>query len=137
MYKITVIRDRPDFRVFIDLLYSQEHNVDTDGDAIPVNSRNWTYLYIKDRMSDDPSVEIVAQHNDLSTFEVKSKSKKLAELTAIYLFDSCGSAIEYDGKPLDKTVIDELHREYDKELTKAQNSIWHRSTDKTPYPNLE
>jgi len=136
MYKITVTKNRPDFRVFIELLYSQEHNVDTDGDAIRVNSRSWTYLYIKDRMSDDPSDVIEAQDNDPSTFRVESESKKLAELTAIYLFDYCGSSIEYDGEKLDGAVIDELRRKYAKEISQAQSSIWHRSTDKTPYPNL-
>ena len=137
MYQITVIRNRPDFRVFIELLYSQEHNVDTDGDSEPVNSRAWTYLYMKDRMSNDPSVIIEAQHNGPLTFAVKSKSKKLAELTAIYLLDYCGSAIKYDEEELDNSAIEALREKYAKELKKAQNSIWHHSTDEKPYPNLD
>lgn len=54
MYTVTIVRDRPDFRCFLDLLYGTGRDVDTDGDSFPVSSRSWTYFYVKDRESEDP-----------------------------------------------------------------------------------
>lgn len=44
MFTVTVRKPRPDFRVFIDLLFGPGWNVDTDGDADPVWSRDWREL---------------------------------------------------------------------------------------------
>ena len=52
MHTISVIGDRPDFRVFVDLLFGAEHNVDSDGNSCPFNSRAWTCLYISDRIGE-------------------------------------------------------------------------------------
>ena len=82
MYRVTVDRDRPDFRVFIDLLYGADRNVDTEGNSIPVNSRTWTYLYIKDRESDEPSMEISLNTGKPETFDVSSRAPRLQELAA-------------------------------------------------------
>lgn len=60
MFTLTVRKPRPDFRVFIDLLFGPGRNVDTDGDADPVWSRDWRELSITDRESDAPTVEIHA-----------------------------------------------------------------------------
>ena len=60
MYKVRITNARPDFRVFIDLLYNRARDVDTDGDSEPANSRNWTNLYIKDRESNDSAINIIA-----------------------------------------------------------------------------
>jgi hypothetical protein len=35
-------------------------NVDTEGDSVPVSSRDWTSLYIADRETDNFFVEIEA-----------------------------------------------------------------------------
>ena len=64
MFIVKVNQSRPDFRVFIDLLYGYGHNVDTDGDSFRPESREWKYLYIKDRESDEPPVSIMHAHND-------------------------------------------------------------------------
>jgi len=47
IYKVKIENERLDFRVFIDLLYGQNKNIDSDGDSNPVYSRNWTDLYVK------------------------------------------------------------------------------------------
>ena len=136
-YKVKVVKKRPDYRVFIDLLYGFEHNVDTDGDSIPVNSRSWTFLYIKDRMSNEPFVLINVENLDTSMFEIKSASKRLEELSALYLFEYCGSSIEHDGEKIRRETILKMKEIYQTELDRAYSSIWHYSSDKTPYPNLE
>jgi hypothetical protein len=135
MHRVTVDRDRPDFRAFIDLLYGAGRNVDTDGDSDPVNSRTWSYLYIADRESDDPELVIGALEEAPHIFEVKSKSQRLEELSALYLFLYCGVAIS-DTQPLDEERIHELKAKYSTELGRAESAVWHRSSSKKPYPNV-
>ena len=136
-YQVQVAKNRPDFRVFIDLLYGFEHNVDTDGDSMPVNSREWTFLYIKDRMSQESSVWITGEKSIPAIFEIKSESRRLEELSALYLFEYCGSQMEHDGEVIQVDSIPGLREQYQTELSRAYHSIWHHSNDKNPYPNLE
>lgn len=136
MYKVKIIGDRPDFRVFIDLLYGIDRNVDTEGNSNPVNSRKWTDLYIKDRESEDPYVEIVISEDDESFFEVDSKSEYLEELASLYLLEYCGSEIKKGDYQLSKNDIDDLNNKYLKQLNRARESVWHSSNDENPYPNF-
>lgn len=135
MYAVTVVSDRPDFRCFLDLLYGSDRNVDTEGDSYRVNSRTWKYLYVKDRESDDPWVEIQASELDGSIFNVLSESSRLEELAALYLFLTCGSTISSQDKEFDQASVQELSEKYSIELDRAHGSIWHFSTDDSPYPS--
>jgi hypothetical protein len=136
VHTVKVVRDRPDFRAFIDLLYGPNRNVDTDGDSNPVSSRAWSFLYVADRESDDPCVEIHASDDDPAVFVVDSVSSKLEELAALYLFLICGESIRSSGKPIGQTEIDALRDKYRAELNRANGSIWHQSSTESPYPNL-
>ena len=136
MIRVQISGERPDFRVFIDLLYSDGRNVDTDGDSNLVWSRVWTDLYIKDRESSDPFVEISASSENPNLFEVISESERLEELASIYLFDYCGVSIEKDDKKFDAVEIDRLKDKYSDEINRANESIWHKSSENNPYPNL-
>lgn len=135
MHQIHVSRPRPDFRVFIDLLYGAGHDVDTDGDANAVNSRSWTELYIKDRHSDDPAVRIDADAGNPAQFRVQSASARLEQLAALYLFLYCGDSLAADGAELDETAIATLKLRYAAELQRAEAAVWHQSSDERPYPN--
>ncbi|WP_248739025.1 hypothetical protein [Pseudomonas sp. MWU12-2029] len=134
MYTVTVVSERPDFRCFLDLLYGPGRNVDTDGNSYPVNSRSWTYLYVKDRESDDPYIEIEASEVDVSRFTVQSDSPRLEVLCALYLYLTCGGAISSSDQALDTAAIEILSDRYSAELSRAHGSIWHQSTDAAPYP---
>ncbi|MEM8675124.1 MAG: hypothetical protein AAGF83_14805 [Cyanobacteria bacterium P01_G01_bin.67] len=136
MYQVTVIKSRPDFRVFIDLLCSCNKNVGTEGNSTPVNSRFWTDLYICDRESDDPEIQIYLPQYSDNVFEIKSESKDLEELAALYLFLYCGNKICTDGKILEAHVVKRLKAKYSLQLLRAEQSIWHHSSDSNPYPNL-
>lgn len=133
MYTVTVVSERPDFRCFLDLLYGPGRNVDTDGDSYPVNSRSWTYLYVKDRESDDPYIEIHASEVDVSRFTVQSDSSRLDALAALYLYLTCGGSISSSDQALDKAAIEMLCDRYSVELCRAHGSIWHQSADNAPY----
>lgn len=134
MHYVNIISDRPDFRAFIDLLYGHGRNVDTDGDADSVSSREWTWLYLKDRQSADPAVTISADKQNPATFQVQSASPRLEELTALYLFRHCGRSLRTDEQPLHDAEVEELERRYGAELQRASSSIWHQSTLNNPFP---
>jgi hypothetical protein len=135
MYKVHVIGERPDFRVFLDLLYGRIQNVDTEGNSNPVNSRNWTDLYIKDREGSDPSVEIIVSLENSNLFEIDSKASKLEEIVSIYLFEYCGCIIFRENRMLNAQEIENLKIKYSAALNRARFSTWHNSTHDNPYPN--
>jgi hypothetical protein len=135
MYKVHVIGDRPDFRVFLDLLYDQMQNVDTEGDSIPVNSRKWTNLYIKDREGADSSVEITVSLENSNLFEIDSVTSKLEEIVSIYLFEYCGCSILHKNRTLGTQEIEDLKIKYSAALNRANLSIWNNSSHDNPYPN--
>jgi hypothetical protein len=136
MYQIKVDKNPPDFRVFIDLLYGENHNVDTDGNSYPVNSRLWTYLYISDRESHDAPVTILVKQSNPNIFEVKSKSQELETLAALYLFLYCGTSIAFNDRELEQKEIEILKQRYTGQLQRAEKAIWHESSDQRPYPNI-
>ena len=86
MFKVIVKKERPDFRVFIDLLFGTNSNVDAEGDSNPVNCRGWRDLYLKDRAVEDSEVEIYAENGDPLQFKIESKFETLEELASIDLF---------------------------------------------------
>ncbi|WP_284428341.1 hypothetical protein [Acidovorax sp. SUPP950] len=136
MHIVKIDRERPDFRVFIDLLFGPGWEVDTEGNAHPVNSRTWTSLYMADRTRKEPSVTIEASEDDPELFEVESASTRLEELAALYLFLCSGSAIVAPDGALSDARRVSLQASYSAELQRAAQALWHQSSDSNPYPNL-
>ncbi|MDP2596562.1 hypothetical protein [Alteromonas stellipolaris] len=136
MIKVLVREPRPDFRVFIDLLFGRGRNVDSEGDAFPVFSREWRDLYLKDRESEEPAVEIYAEETSPLIFEIKSESSRLEELAALYLYLYCGYSISKDKDYLADDIVSVLKDKYLRELEMANCSIWHKSSESNPYPNI-
>jgi hypothetical protein len=137
MFTVTVRKPRPDFRVFIDLLFGPGWNVDTDGDADPVWSRDWRELSITGRESDASTVEIYAAADDPTRFEIKSNSTPLAELAALYLYSYCGEALERDGVAVRLDEYQRLIERYADQLARADLAFWHRSSEDVPFPGLD
>jgi hypothetical protein len=135
MHTVEIDRDRPDFRVLVDLLYGHGRNVDTEGNSYPVNSRTWTELYIKNRESNDPAVDIALREGAPATFEITSGSSRLEELAALYLCIFCGQSLSHEGVYLPPERISQLRTTYAMELARAEASVWHQSSDAYPYPN--
>ena len=132
MYQVVIIKSRPDFRVIIDLVFGTNRNVDSEGNSNPVYSREWTNLYIKDRESESPSIEIAAEN---SIFSIESESANFEELVALYLFLYCGSKISCNGESLGGEYIEKLKLKYITQLGVAEKSVWHQSSSSCPYPN--
>jgi hypothetical protein len=132
MHQVDIVKERPDFRVFIDLLFGPGRNVDTEGDSSPVNSRTWSCLFIKDRENNSPHVEI--ERVDDRLFQVDSASTDFEELVALYLFLFCGKNIKANGELLNEIQIELLKEKYERHLQRAESSTWHHSSDINPYP---
>ncbi|BBP85099.1 hypothetical protein PHLH8_47410 [Pseudomonas sp. Pc102] len=135
MYLVEINQNRPDFRVFIDLLYGARRDVDTDGDANPVYSRTWTHLYLADRESDDPPVDISELEGRPGVYVVESESERLMQLCALYLFMKCGSSLVQNSHALTVDEISALKARYSLELSRADAALWHASSADLPYPN--
>jgi len=118
MHTVRVNDDRPDFRVFIDLVYGHGRNVDTEGDSFPVHSREWTELYVKDRESDDLSFEIYADDCDPGIFVVTSHAVATEELVALYLFDDSGSTLMREHALIDPAGLEGLRLKYNVQLAR-------------------
>jgi len=133
LHIVNVTGPRPDFRVFISLLYGDRRKVYTDGDFFPVHTRNWSWLHLQDHESEGPSIDIYSpEYSD--SFEVTSESPRLAELAAYYLFEYCGDSIQTKGKMLSDGEIATLSWKYLTELERARESVWHQSSDRNPNP---
>lgn len=133
VYTVTVVSDRPDFRCFLDLLYGPGREVDSDGDANPVYSRSWTFLYARARENEAPCVEIFASGAGDGAFTIQSDSARLEELAALYLFLTSGDAISCSGQPLDQAAIERLCETYSVELGRADDSVWHETYRSSQY----
>lgn len=122
---------RPDFRTFLHLAYGIEANVDTDGDAKPVYTREWTYLYM--RLREDGAKPVRAEAVDGDWWAVESDDAALAEVVALYLFEVCGAAIERDGHSVAPETVAAAREAHARALKRAQGSPWHRSCEDDPY----
>lgn len=136
MLTVTVCKPRPDHRVFGDLLFGPGRNLDSDGDADPVWSRNWRDLYLKDRESARAKVEIYAPDDRPTVFEIISEDIELAELAALYLYLYCGQMIERDGISVGQNELSTLKVKYTEQLARAEKAVWHKSSEQNPFPNL-
>lgn len=129
---------RPDWRAFLTLAYGAEADVDTDGDAIPVHTRNWTWLYmrLRQRGACRLEMELVDEDEDPRLWRVRSMDESLAEVVALYLLETCGSEIALGGARIGPDALAAGRRRHAEALSRARGSIWHRSSERQPYPNL-
>lgn len=132
---------RPDYRTLISFLWSDFHNVDSDGDSFNPASREWTCLYLQNREKEEEFVEI-AKVGEPVFLHVVSPFRSIALGIAYFLVHwSSGEIFEANSdEPLDqKLVIDELEATFDllTRIERAEHSIWNHSTLDNPYPNLK
>lgn len=137
MFKVKANRDRPDFRVLIDLLFGPGRNVDTSGNCKFPSDRSWTDVYIRDRESDAPSVKAWV-HEDYwdeddncleLVFHVESCDTETEEAVAIYLYGYCGEYISTETDRLTDDQISRLRQKHAEKLQRANESNWHSTVD--------
>lgn len=135
MHSVKINRNRPDFRVFIELLYGPNWNVDSDGNSIPVWSRTWTRLYLADRKGGSHPVVISPSDDEPAVLCVESQSQDLEELAAVYLHHYSGSEIVKDSVLLSADQVATLKARFTSEIARADSARWHKSSAENPYPS--
>ena len=84
--------ERPDYRQVIAFLWSEDQDVDSDGDSYPASSRTWTELTLITRDERQERVDVDLCSDNPIVLEVRSEKRSLAARVAYLLAKStCGS----------------------------------------------
>ena len=131
---------RPDFRLVVAFLWSEMHNVDSEGDSYNPASRDWTELYLKNREVPSEVVDIHPLQTAPLIIAIESESESLAARIAYFLARETNGQVagqdgEYGAYEGLRTL---LGARFDVEaaIRRADISIWRRATLENPYPNL-
>jgi hypothetical protein len=124
----------------ITLLWSEMHNVDSDGDSHNPASREWTWLYLKDRAHPQDIVEIHPVELEPLLLAVDSEQPTLAARVAFFLAREANGevAIEPGAFSSPDSLLPHLGVDFDhaEACRRADRSVWRSATEENPYPNL-
>jgi hypothetical protein len=131
---------RPDFRLVVSFLWSEMHDVDSDGNSFNPASRDWTELYLANREMPSEVVDVYPLHANPLILVVESTSASLAARTAFFLArETHGEVAGQEGRygPYE-SLRSLLGEDFDlaAALDRADTSVWRRATLEHPYPNL-
>ena len=99
---------RPAFTVVIAFLWSDGHNVDTEGNSYDPASRSWTELYIGNRECEEEFVEVFPQDEDapLLVLCVTSDHDEIAARVAWFLTtETAGTVAETPAGPFQSADV--------------------------------
>ena len=141
-FLVRITGPRPDFRTVISFLWSDFHEVDSDGDSYNPASRTWTDLYLENRENEHETVDVTKEEEEPLVLRVTSPSRSIALGVAYFLVHwASGEILDAESRmPIkEKVVTDELESTFDllTRVERAEQSIWNHSTLEKPYPNLK
>ena len=139
-FQLSNLGERPDFRIVITFLWSECHNVDSDGDADNPASRSWTRLYCRDRSSPFASFVIGPIATDPLVLGLESEDPNIAARVALFLHRETGCDVRLDGKLVEAgELIERCGKDFDLDeaFSRSSNSVWRKSSLDNPYPNLD
>ena len=138
--KVKVNSERPDFRVFATYFFGDDlYNYDSDGNSIPVTSKNWTELYMRSRQNKDLCFEIWKTNDNPLIFEVSSEKLETANIIAYFLArETKGEILDEENNiiPIENLIEKMGDFNLTERLKLADKSIWRKATEENPYPNL-
>ncbi|ATA89153.1 hypothetical protein CAPN001_13090 [Capnocytophaga stomatis] len=138
--KVQINEQRPDFRVFKAFFFGDDfHNCDSDGDASPVYSRNWTELYMRSR-ENKQWFDIQCIEKDNLIFEITSDTEENVYQIAYFLAkETNGTILNDENQIINKDNMFSKMGNFNLEerLHLAEKSIWRKSSKENPYPNLQ
>ncbi|QHT70253.1 hypothetical protein GXP67_28190 [Rhodocytophaga rosea] len=143
-YKIKVLINgpRPDFRLLKSFIWSDFHNIDSDGNSFNPASRDWTELYIASRENKNEVIDINPININPLILEIKASSEILGNKAAYFLAKETSGQVMYQEETrlndadflLDKLGIDFNIQDA---LEMSKRSVWRKSSLENPYPNLK
>jgi hypothetical protein len=92
---VSAPQERPDFRLVQTFLWSDEQNVDSDGNAHNPASHDWTELYMANRDDDAESFDVSPIQQEPLILAVESRSRNLAARVAYFLALQIGGQISF------------------------------------------
>lgn len=138
--KVKINSKRPDFRVFASYFFGDDlYNYDSEGNSIPVTSKNWTELYMTSRQYSDLSFEIRPINEDPLILEVSSEKAENANIVAYFLArETKGEILNESNEIISLNCLIEKMGDFNlqERLSLADKSIWRKTTEANPYPNL-
>lgn len=132
--------ERPDFRQVIAFLWSEDQDVDSDGDSYPASSRTWTELTLITRNEPEERVDVDPCSDNPLVLQVVSEKRSLAARVAYLLAKhTCGAVGRSPDGPFDEpdSVKAEVGADFDLDAaqTRFYNTKYARSTLENPYPD--
>jgi hypothetical protein len=131
---------RPDFRLVVTFLWSEMHNVDSDGNSLNPASKDWTELYLMNREKRLEVVQVYPLQEKPLILVVESEVVYFAARTAFFLArETNGDIIDQEGRCCSYEVLcSQLGEGFDvvEALRRADASVWRQATLEHPYPNL-
>ena len=132
--------ERPDYRQVIAFLWSEDYDVDSDGDSYPASSRTWTELTLITRNERGERVDVDPCSDKPLVLQVRSEKRSLAARVAYLLAKHTGGAVGWspDGtfdEP--NSLKPEIGDDFDLDAahTRFHNTKYARSTLEDPYPD--
>jgi hypothetical protein len=132
---------RPDFRLVVSFLWSDIHDVDSEGNSVSPASKDWTELYLANREIPSEVVDVYPLQLTPLILAVASESATLASRTAYFLArETHGEIAEREGQygpyeALRPRLGDDF--DLDAALRRADASVWRKATIENPYSNLQ
>lgn len=84
-YFVRVAGDRPQFGLVTTFLWSDDEDVDTEGDSEEAASQDWTELYVARRHGDRESVDVSPVRMNPLILRIDSKWPEIAARVAFFL----------------------------------------------------
>lgn len=132
--------ERPDYRQVIAFLWSEDQDVDYDGDSYPASSRTWTELTLITRNEREERVDVDPCSDNPLVLQVRSEKRSLAARVAYLLAKRTGGVVGWspDG-PFDEpnSLKAEIGDDFDLDAaqTRFHSTKYARSTLEDPYPD--
>lgn len=139
-YYLLTSAPRPDFRLLVTFLWSDDHNVDTDGDAQSPASRDWTDFYCTDRSAPFDRFEVEVVSGDRPHIVVESPRQEIAARLALFLSEEMTAAVVEivggDEIVPHESLVEACGRSFDVEAAFRRTSLsrWRLATETNPYP---
>ncbi len=129
---------RPDFRLVITFLWSDLHNVDTEGNSSNPASQEWTELYVMNRENEHEVFNVDPVAEQPLTLRICSDLHELAARVAYFLATETQSqvAVSEAGPWHDPEWLNDQVGDFDlaEATRRADRSRWRRATIENPYP---
>ena len=137
---VTTPNPRPDFRLVLTFLWSDDRDCDTDGNSSSPASREWTELYCRNRENPTEVFDVSPVSPEPLVLLIESPHEWLAARVACFLAMECVGSVadKPDGVYSGPGELISKVGEFDLEAAyeRVRQSAFRDATLEDPYPNI-